>query len=175
VWTLPPETSTELEQGDELRFSQALQESFGHRLGRVERVGRISRYPLALTEAVEQVRRGCVVIGNAAHALHPVAGQGFNLALRDAAALAEALAQAAAQGRPVGDTRVLCAYAAARQQDQGRTIAASDGLPALFMHSDPILGLGRDLALAGLDIFPRLRREFVRHAAGMAALEMDHG
>lgn len=175
VWTLPPESAAELEQGDDERFAQALQESFGHRLGRVERVGRISRYPLALTEAVEQVRRGCVVIGNAAHALHPVAGQGFNLALRDVSALARALAQAAAKGVPVGDTSVLSAYAAARQRDQEQTIAASDGLPALFMHSDPILGLGRDLALAGLDIFPRLRREFVRQAAGMAALEVGHG
>ena len=175
VWTLPPETATELEQGDEEGFVGALQEAFGLRLGRVARVGTISRYPLALTEAVEQVRRGCVVIGNAAHALHPVAGQGFNLALRDVAALARTLAHSAAGGRALGDTGALSAYAAARQRDQGQTIAASDGLPALFMHSDPILGLGRDLALAGLDIFPRLRRAFVRQAAGMAALEVDHG
>jgi 2-octaprenyl-6-methoxyphenol hydroxylase len=67
----------------EASLPRALEAAFGHRLGRVTRVGSRHSYPLALTEAVEQVRRGMVVLGNAAHALHPVAGQGFNLALRD--------------------------------------------------------------------------------------------
>jgi 2-octaprenyl-6-methoxyphenol hydroxylase len=174
VWTLPPGEARRLEAADEETFAAALTDAFGERLGRLRRVGARSRYPLALTEALEQARRGCVLLGNAAHALHPVAGQGFNLALRDARDLTEAISGAAQRGDPLGATAHLAAYAARRGHDQGQTIAASDGLPALFMQTDPIVSLGRDLALGGLDLLPALRREFVQQAAGMAALETGH-
>lgn len=175
VWTLPPADADALRAADERSFGEALLEAFSWRLGRVRRVGDRFSYPLALIEAVEQARRGCVVLGNAAHALHPVAGQGFNLALRDAAALADALSRASSDGAPLGDTAMLSTYAQGRRRDQAQTIAASDGLPAVFMVSDPVLSLGRDLALAGMDLFPGLRRAFVQQAAGMAALEVRHG
>lgn len=175
VWTLPPARAETLGAADATDFARELIDAFGYRLGRIERVGERVTYPLVLTEAVEQARRGCVVLGNAAHALHPVAGQGFNLALRDAQVLADRLAAAAGSDRALGDPAVLSAYVAQRQRDQARTIVASDGLPALFMHSDPVLALGRDLALAGLDVLPALRRQFVQQAAGMAALERAHG
>ncbi|MFT4767269.1 MAG: 2-octaprenyl-6-methoxyphenol hydroxylase [Glaciecola sp.] len=171
VWTLAQVEAAAMELAEVEVFSRTLIDTFGYRLGRVLRVGDRQSYPLALTEAVEQVRRGCVVLGNAAHALHPVAGQGFNLALRDAAALSHALAKAVDKGLETGDTAVLAQYAQDRQRDQAQTIAASDGLPALFMMTDPLLSLGRDLALSGMDMFPLLRREFVQQAAGMAALE----
>jgi len=174
VWTLPPAEAQRLEEAGEADFARALTDAFGQRLGRVRRAGARTRYPLVLTEALEQARRACVVLGNAAHALHPVAGQGFNLALRDARDLATAVAGAARRGEALGATAHLTAYAARRARDQEQTIAASDGLPALFMQSDPILSLGRDLALAGLDFLPALRREFVQQAAGMAALEAGH-
>ena len=106
-------------------------------------------------------------MGNAAHALHPVAGQGFNLALRDVAELGRVLAQGVAKGLPMGDLALLQRYQQRQQSDQQRTIAFSDQVPALFMHADPLLGMGRDLALAGLDFLPGLKREFVRHAAGV--------
>jgi 2-octaprenyl-6-methoxyphenol hydroxylase len=156
-------------------FARALEEAFGQRLGRVTRVGSRHSYPLALTEAVEQVRRGMVVLGNAAHALHPVAGQGFNLALRDTQALAAALAAAVRAGDSPGDVRVLNDYAARRERDQAQTIAASDGLPRLFAIGDPVFAITRDLSLAGLDLVPAARRLFVQQAAGMAALEAVHG
>jgi 2-octaprenyl-6-methoxyphenol hydroxylase len=171
VWTLAPAAAAHFEVADEQTFAEGLIQAFGRRLGRVRRVGARSRYPLALTEALEQVRRGCVVLGNAAHALHPVAGQGFNLALRDAAELARVVAGAADRGGELGATAQLVAYAEQRSRDQAQTIAASDGLPALFMQSDPLLSLARDLALSGLDLLPGLRRQFVQQAAGMAALE----
>ncbi|MCL4105968.1 UNVERIFIED_CONTAM: hypothetical protein GTU68_058274 [Idotea baltica] len=115
-------------------------------------------------------------MGNAAHALHPVAGQGFNLALRDVAVLVSELASAQAAGLPLGELSVLQAYIDKQQADQARTIAASHHLPALFMHPDPALGLARDLGLAGLDAMPGLKRELVRYAAGVAALEdAEHG
>lgn len=174
VWTLAPAEAAAMEIAADAEFSKALIDAFGYRLGRLERVGDRYSYPLALTEALEQVRRGCVVLGNAAHALHPVAGQGFNLALRDASALSQTLKAAVQRGSLSGDTAVLTGYSQARQRDQAQTIAASDGLPALFMVNDPLLSLGRDLALAGMDMFPLLRREFVQQAAGMAALEATH-
>lgn len=171
VWSLSPDEAQEMAACDDDAFATALIDAFGYRLGGLVRVGERFTYPLALTEAVEQVRRGCVVLGNAAHALHPVAGQGFNLALRDAQALTQSLADALARGKSLGDPGELSDYFAARARDQSQTIVASDALPSLFMHSDPLISLGRDLALSGLDFLPGLRREFVKQAAGMAALE----
>ncbi|MFK7830023.1 MAG: 2-octaprenyl-6-methoxyphenyl hydroxylase [Congregibacter sp.] len=175
VWSLNPEEAEQLQGASDPDFSSALLHAFGHRLGRVTRVGDRQAYPLTLTDAREQVRRGCIVLGNAAHALHPVAGQGFNLALRDAALLAETLAGAVNAEQDPGDVALLDVYMQARAQDQGQTIAASDGLPTLFMSRDPLLSLARDLALSGLDFVPGLRRQFVRQAAGMAAVEVSRG
>jgi 2-octaprenyl-6-methoxyphenol hydroxylase len=98
-----------------------------------------------------------------------VAGQGFNLALRDVAVLGQVLAEAFAVATPLGDLKVLQRYHDRQLADQVRTVTFSDKLPTLFMQSDPILGLGRDLGLACLDILPAAKREFVRHAAGVAA------
>jgi 2-octaprenyl-6-methoxyphenol hydroxylase len=171
VWTLQPERAPHLLECPEAEFLQTLQQRFGYRLGRMLQVGERHEYPLALVESSEQVRQGIVVMGNAAHSLHPVAGQGFNLALRDIAELGRVLAQGAAEGLPLGDLVQLQRYQRRQYSDQQRTIGFSDRVPALFMHTDPVLGLGRDLALAGLDILPGLKREFVRHAAGVAAGE----
>ena len=171
VWTLPPAEAARLAECDEQAFCDALVDAFGYRLGRPLRVGQRHRYSLALTEAVEQVRRAMVVVGNAAHALHPVAGQGFNLALRDMACLAGAIVDAVQTQRSPGDVAVLEAYLAQRERDQAQTVFASDGLPQLFALSDPIIALSRDLALAGMDLLPAARRLFVQQAAGMAALE----
>ena len=171
VWSLPPDDAERLVSADEEEFSRELVDAFGYRLGRPKQVGARQAYPLALTEAVEQIRRGCAVLGNAAHSLHPVAGQGYNLALRDASSLAIHLADACEKGEALGDPVVLRRYQEESSLDQSQTIAASDGLPRLFMLTDPVVALGRDLALAGMDFFPALRRQFVREAAGMAALE----
>ncbi|MCB1675788.1 MAG: FAD-dependent monooxygenase, partial [Halioglobus sp.] len=141
-----------------------------YRLGRLLQVGERHCYPLALVRAVEQVRQGVVVMGNAAHALHPVAGQGFNLALRDVAELGAVLAQACVEGRAPGDLATLQSYQRRQRPDQERTIGFSDRVPGLFMRRDPVLGLARDMALVALDMLPPLKHEFVRHAAGLAAL-----
>lgn len=170
VWTLPPTSAGHLRECPPEEFLAVLQQRFGYRLGRMLQVGERHEYPLSLVQSTEQVRHGIVVMGNAAHALHPVAGQGFNLALRDVAELGHVLAQGLAEGLPLGDLALLQRYQRRQQSDQQRTIAFSDRVPALFMHPDPLLGLGRDLALAGLDFLPGLKREFVRHAAGVAAV-----
>ena len=168
VWTLPPDRARQLRACTDEEFLAQLQSRFGYRLGRLLQVGARHEYPLSLVQASEQVRQGIVVMGNAAHALHPVAGQGFNLALRDVAALGNVLRDGITQGLPPGDLALLQRYQHQQHSDQQRTIRFSDRVPALFMHADPLFGLGRDLALAGLDILPALKREFVRYAAGMA-------
>ncbi len=169
VWSLSHEESEALMQADEAAFLAELQRRFGYRLGRLERLGERHSYPLALIEAKEQVRRGIVIMGNAAHSLHPVAGQGFNLALRDVARLASELAAAQASGGLIGDLESLQNYFRAQETDQQLTTRFSDQLPDLFMHGDPALGVLRDVGLAALDISPGLKREFVRHTAGVAA------
>ena len=170
VWTLNPDKAEHLLHCPEAEFLECLQERFGYRLGRLQQVGERHGYPLALVQSAEQVRSGIVVMGNAAHALHPVAGQGYNLALRDVAVLGQVLAAAAQSSTPLGDIQVLRQYHDLQKADQDQTVNFSDKLPALFMRSDPILGLFRDLGLAGLDLLPAAKREFVRHAAGVAAI-----
>lgn len=170
VWTLPPERAEHLQACPEEEFLRELQQRYGYRLGRLQQVGDRHSYPLALVQSAEQVRQGVVVMGNAAHALHPVAGQGYNLALRDVAELAAVLSEGVAAGVAPGDLAMLQRYQKRQLPDQERTIGFSDRVPSLFMHSDPVLGLARDMALAGLDILPPLKREFVRYAAGVAEL-----
>lgn len=172
VWTLAPAQAAHLQACSEEEFLRTLQARFGYRLGRMLHAGERTAYPLALVQSTEQVRANVVVMGNAAHALHPVAGQGFNLALRDVAQLADTLRVGLSEGKSVGGLSVLEQYQKKQSADQAKTIAFSDRVPALFMHADPVLGLGRDLALAGMDILPPLKREFVRHAAGMAGVNV---
>lgn len=169
VWTLPPDAAAEVLSLPDEAFLARLQREFGYRLGRLSRAGERHGYPLSLVQAEEQVRSGIVVMGNAAHALHPVAGQGFNLALRDVARLALEISRAAAAGRSPGELAVLQAYRDAQAADQSRTTAFSDRLPGLFMHRDPALSALRDLGLFALDLAPGLKREFVRQTAGLAA------
>ncbi|MCP5163501.1 MAG: 2-octaprenyl-6-methoxyphenyl hydroxylase [Pseudomonadales bacterium] len=175
VWSLSPGDAEHLCACPQEEFLEALQQRFGYRQGRLHQVGERHSYPLSLVESAEQVRQGVVVMGNAAHALHPVAGQGYNLALRDVAQLGAVLAVGLAEGRAPGDVALLQRYLRRQQPDQARTIRLSDYLPALFMHTDPLLGVARDLALSGLDVLPPLKREFVRHAAGLAAMDDSRG
>ena len=170
VWTVSAEEAEQLLECSEESFLEALQERFGYRLGRMQQVGERHGYPLSLVKSAEQVRQGVVVMGNAAHALHPVAGQGYNLALRDVAELARVLCAAHKSGKNYGDLQVLQRYEQRQQDDQQRTIEFSDRLPSLFMLADPVIGLARDLALSGLDLTPALKRNFVNHAAGVAAM-----
>ncbi len=175
VWTLPEEEARGRCECDEADFLAALQDRFGYRLGRLMQVGERFSYPLSLLQSEEQVRQGVVIMGNAAHALHPVAGQGFNLALRDVAALSETLAETMAAGRDPGELPVLQGYEQRQRADQAQTIQFSDQLPQLFMRSDPVLGIARDMALSGLDVLAPLKRQFVRQAAGMTALGAPGG
>ena len=131
------------------------------------KVGQRHAYPLMLSMATEQVRRHIVVLGNAAHSLHPVAGQGFNLALRDVQTLCGIIAAASAAGQPIGDLARLQQYADMQKNDQILTTVFSDVLPQLFSRKQSVIAAGRGLGLVGLEILPTLKSSFVRFATGI--------
>src|SRR5690606_25593390 len=110
VWTLAVDVAEEVAQLPDEAFLERLQAAFGFRMGALLRVGERASYPLNLIEAEEQVRSNLVVLGNAAHSLHPIAGQGFNLSLRDAMALADQLQRAGREGHHPGSLSVLQRY-----------------------------------------------------------------
>ncbi|RMF97088.1 MAG: 2-octaprenyl-6-methoxyphenyl hydroxylase [Gammaproteobacteria bacterium] len=152
----------------EAAFRDLLQAAFGFRLGRFGRLGQRSAYPLYLTRARRLTAPRCVVVGNAAHGLHPVAGQGYNLGLRDVAVLAELLADALRAGRcDPGDPALLAAYSDWRRRDQRNVVAFTDGLVRLFELPLPGLGALRGLALQAFDLLPGARQLLAREAMGL--------
>ena len=171
VWTQPPERAEQLMAASDSVFLQALQNSFGYRLGKLGKVGERTVYPLALTTASEQVRRSIVVLGNAAHSLHPVAGQGFNLSLRDVATLAEVLGSARSECESVPESfaslETLERYQQQQLRDQQRTLLFSDNLPKLFSQSASAVALGRNIGLLFMDLAPGLRSSFALFGMGM--------
>jgi len=167
VWTVPDDEVDDVMALDDQAFLARVQERFGYRAGRFIKAGERHAYPLKLVLAQEQVRRGLVVLGNAAHALHPIAGQGYNLALRGVVALADQLIAARKAGQPLGDLEMLQAFHAQQSQDQQRTIGLSDRTMRLFSNSNPLMTLGRDLGLQLLDISPTAKTLFARGAMGL--------
>lgn len=169
VWTRTPADADRLVRLSEAEFNAELQQEYGYRLGRIERCGERFCYPLSLIEAQEQVRSHIIVMGNAAHSLHPVAGQGYNLALRAVLKLVQHLQAARMAGQSIGANDVLSSYLAAQQADQRNTIAFSHMAATVFVNDGFAIGLGRDLGLLGLDLLPPLKSRLVRQAAGLAA------
>ncbi|MGC1329906.1 2-octaprenyl-6-methoxyphenyl hydroxylase [Pseudomonas sp.] len=164
VWTRQGMDARRLVELDERSFLRELQGVFGYRLGTLQQVGARHLYPLTLIEAEEQVRSNLVVLGNAAHALHPIAGQGFNLSLRDVQSLADALLASQA---PLGDFTTLQRYRERQRQDQDLTVGFSDKVTRLFGSSQPLVAAGRNLGLLGLDLLPPAKRWFARQAMGL--------
>ncbi|MDR9438262.1 MAG: 2-octaprenyl-6-methoxyphenyl hydroxylase [Halomonas sp.] len=153
-----------LSDGD---FLAELQQAFGDRAGHFRRVGRRHAYPLALITARETARPGLAVLGNAAHALHPVAGQGFNLALRGVMDLVAAIGAGIERGETAGSTVVLQDFEARRDADRDNVIRFSDGLIRLFGLDLPLLSHARAAGLVGLNLAGPLRRGLARRAMGL--------
>lgn len=168
VWTLPPERAHAMMQASDRDFMTQLQAVFGWRLGRFQRVGQRQCWPLELVRAREPIRSHLVLLGNSAHYLHPVAGQGFNLSLRDAAALAATLRRAHERGDSPGNLGVLQAYQHQRERDQALTIGLSDRLVRLFSNRHlPLMAL-RHLGFIGLDWLPGVKDLFAAQTMGIA-------
>jgi 2-octaprenyl-6-methoxyphenol hydroxylase len=165
IWAVRPERATELLALDDGAFAAQLQQAFGWRAGRWTRIGKRNAYPLSLSRAQDTVAGRVVLIGNAAQALHPVAGQGFNLGLRDAATLAEMLAQFPA-AHEAGE--VLARFAAWRDEDRKGVTRFTDSLVKLFGSERPGLGLVRNFGLLMFDLSPAAKRALSRVSWGFA-------
>ena len=167
VWTLANDVIEEYLAADDATLIARLQQAFGYRAGRITAMGERASYPLALVKAQEQIRPHVVLLGNAAHSLHPVAGQGFNLALRDAAALAEQVNHAYVDKQPIGQWPMVERYYQQQKIDQRNTILGSDLLPRLFSQKNKALRCSRDAGLLGLALSPTARKLFARQAMGL--------
>jgi 2-octaprenyl-6-methoxyphenol hydroxylase len=167
VWTERAGLATRLLELDAPRFQAEFARRFGDFLGPVDTIGPRWSFPLALVHAERYVEQRLVLVGDAAHGLHPIAGQGYNLGVRDIAALVEVLIDTKRLGLDIGAADTLERYAQWRRADNFTMVAATDLLNRLFSNDIKPLRLLRDIGLAGVNRVPPLRRFFVRHAMGM--------
>jgi 2-octaprenyl-6-methoxyphenol hydroxylase len=166
VLTLTKDAAQSAMAWSDQEFLAEVQRRFGFRLGRFLKVGRRVTYPLALTQSVSTTARRCVIIGNAAQGLHPVAGMGFNLGLRDVACLAELIAESAGKAADPGCDQLLAEYDAWRSADRRGVIGFTDGLVRVF--SNPLRGVQRlrNLALLAFDLLPPAKSALSRLSSG---------
>ena len=167
VWTERTDIARRLLELDDARFQAEFARRFGDHLGRVGARGQRWSYPLRLVHAHRYVDTRLVLVGDAAHGIHPIAGQGYNLGVRDIAALVEVLVDARRLGLDVGAADTLERYAQWRRTDNFSMVASTDLLTWLFSNDVKPLRLARDIGLAAVNRVPPLRRFFVRHAMGL--------
>lgn len=162
VWCCPPEQAQQLHTVDRPEFDRALHQHFGDRLGILHSVGERHVFPLSMHAGATMINPLTVAIGNAAQTLHPVAGQGLNLGLRDVAQLSLTLSPWLS--RPDSDvTPYLQAFTRRRRSDRWLTAAITDVLPRIFTTANPLVEHGSGLALLGLDLIPQARQTLSRH------------
>lgn len=166
VWVCPKGEETQYLEDDE-HFLQTLQQAFGQRAGKFIAAGRRGAYPLTRVLADEQVKGRCVIMGNSAHTLHPVAGQGFNLCMRDAHVLAQMMSRQVLKGEDLGDPSLLKRYEKARQTDQKRVIRFCDAVVHGFTHPNPAIKLARNVALVAFDKLPNIKPLVANYAMGL--------
>jgi 2-octaprenyl-6-methoxyphenol hydroxylase len=166
VWTAHARDSAGILALSDEDFLEALQTRFGRRLGRLTQPGRRVAYPLKLVLARQLTRDRALLIGNAAHTLHPVAGQGFNLGLRDVAVLADLLIEAQSTAKDLGGPAVLSAYRRQRGPEHALIAGLTDGLARLFANPWGPLRMARNLGLLGLDLAGPARHHLARRFMG---------
>ncbi len=168
VWSTEPERAVELVQMPESRFLDELQQTFGDKLGRMESTGPRGAFPLILRHANTYCAERLVLAGNAAHAIHPLAGQGLNLGVSDAAALAEVILEAKANKQDIGETAILRRYERWRKADNIAVMAAMDGFKRLFSNENMPLSLMRNLGLSLADNAGPIKHMMIRRAMGLS-------
>lgn len=166
VWAARPDDAKRLLALEAPAFLAEWQQAFGWRAGRAMELGRRVPYPLALSRSSEAVAHRIAMLGNASQLLHPVAGQGFNLGLRDAAELAEVLAAGPADP---GSDEVLADFAARRKADRGGVVRFTDTLVRTFSNTNPAVALARDAGLLAFDLLPPAKRALSRVSLGFGA------
>ncbi|WP_369789755.1 2-octaprenyl-6-methoxyphenyl hydroxylase [Rouxiella sp. WC2420] len=166
VWCHPIEKQAEVKGWSDEQFLFELQQAFGWRLGKMLQTGARHSYPLQLLTASGHISHRLALVGNAAQTLHPIAGQGFNLGLRDVMTLSETLAEAWQQQQDIGSYQILSRYQQRRQPDQRATVGITDGLVRLFANRYTPLVAGRNLGLMAMERIPPLRDAFTRRTLG---------
>ena len=168
VWVTDTARAPALLGLEDAEFAEQAAAGFGGRFGAFLQVGKRASYPLSMVRAQAQQAARTLIIGNAAHALHPVAAQGFNLSVRDVAMLAEVLADAHHAGEDLGVPEVLTRYVAARSGDQKGTALFADLLNRIFANPLGSVALGRNAGLLAMELMPATRRSFLKHNVGLA-------
>jgi 2-octaprenyl-6-methoxyphenol hydroxylase len=165
VWTVKSGDEEHILASSDELFLKQLQERFGYRLGKFTRVGKRHSYPLKLIECDQPIQHRIVFIGNAAHSLHPIAGQGFNLGLRDVAALAEVITDSTHSD--IGSSKALYDYKQWRQADQDSVIKATSQLVNIFSNDYTLIGHGRGAGLTMLDMTPSIKSHLAKKSMGL--------
>lgn len=167
VWCHDDRQQKNVAAWNDADFTHQLQKAFGWRLGEVKQVGKRYSYPLKLRKAERRFSHRVALIGNAAQTLHPIAGQGFNLGIRDVMSLAEELIHAFTHGKDIGSFVVLDRYNQRRNGDRDLTISLTDGLICLFANDCLPLTFGRNCAMSLMDSLPLVRDGLVRRTLGL--------
>ncbi|MGR3761473.1 FAD-dependent monooxygenase [Roseobacteraceae bacterium NS-SX3] len=167
VWSEKSATAQQIHALDDAGYMAALRPRFGDFLGEIALEGKRFTYPLNLTIANSFIADRLALVGDAAHGMHPIAGQGLNAGLRDVGALAEVLTEATRRGEDIGSPLVLARYQQWRRFDTATLVAATDVFNRLFSNDNPLLRLGRDIGMGIAGALPGLPRGFVREAAGL--------
>ena len=168
IWTVHTEQQAEIMAYDEATFIAAYQARFGYRLGHFQRVGKRHSYPLTIKQAKQTIATRTAIIGNAAHTLHPIAGQGFNLGLGDVAALVEVICEAQHTGEDIGSSDTLHRYQNWRLAEQQQVAQATDGLVRLFTNPLRSIQWARNLGMIAFNQMPSAKRALARAAMGIS-------
>ncbi|WP_212523004.1 UbiH/UbiF/VisC/COQ6 family ubiquinone biosynthesis hydroxylase [Actibacterium sp. MT2.3-13A] len=167
VWSETHEAAAAIQAMDDEGYLAALRPRFGDFLGEIHLEGTRFSYPLNLTLADAFVAPRLALVGDAAHGVHPIAGQGLNLGLRDVGALAQVVVEAHRRGEDIGAIDVLERYQRWRRWDTATLAAATDAFNKLFSNDNPLLRVARDVGMGVVNALPGLRRRFIREAAGL--------
>lgn len=162
VWTMEKAQSEKISEWDDAELLLDIEDTFGERLGKITAIKRGIRFPLHTLSVEEEIRPSMVLLGNAAHTIYPLAAQGFNLGLQDAAALSRVLVRAKRDQKSMGDVDVLQRYIDARKKNQKRIVRFTNGIAKIFRWQWPLLGHCRAISLLGIDMMPFLKDDFAR-------------
>lgn len=167
VWSEEAAKAAEIMALDDDGFLDALRPAFGSFLGEISLTGDRFTYPLGLTLADSFIADRIALVGDAAHGVHPIAGQGLNAGMRDVAALAQVLQEARGRGEDIGGQQTLARYQQWRRFDTTTLAVATDTFNRLFSNDNPLLRTIRDIGMGAVNASPSLRRNFIREAAGL--------
>ncbi|MGM0936850.1 MAG: 2-octaprenyl-6-methoxyphenyl hydroxylase [Pseudomonadota bacterium] len=169
VWCHQQEQADTIKMWDDKTFINKLQQAFGWRLGKITQAGTRFCYPLSLRKALNPISHRTVLVGNAAQTLHPIAGQGFNLGIRDVMQLAELVVKAYQKNQDIGAYALLNTYQQARSIDREKTVTMTDGLVRVFANRCLPLVVGRNLGLMAMEMLPSVRDALARQTLGWVA------